>query len=70
MVTLLYKLRIKIVRIKNGLTQKELAKKLNMSQNYFSELENGKYDIKLSTLCEIAKILDVDPNDLFVYKKD
>lgn len=65
----MYKLKIKNVRRRKRVSQKELAKKLNMSQNYLSELENGKYDIKLSVLCEIAKVLDVLPEDLYIYHK-
>lgn len=66
----MYKLKIKQYRIKNKLTQKELAHKINISQNYLSELENNKWDIKLSTLCEIADNLNVSPKSLFEYKKD
>lgn len=63
----MYELKIKNVRRRKRISQKILAKKLNISQNYLSELENGKYDIKLSVLCEIAKILDVLPEDLYFY---
>lgn len=65
----MYKLKIKKYRIKKKLTQKELAHRIEMSQNYYCELENGKYDIKLSVLCKIAKELRVKPNILFECKK-
>ncbi|MDS1004203.1 helix-turn-helix transcriptional regulator [Clostridium sporogenes] len=64
----MYKLKIKKYRMRKKLTEKELAHRIGISQNYYSELENGKYDIKLSVLCKIAKELRVKPNVLFEYK--
>ncbi|WP_061293636.1 helix-turn-helix domain-containing protein [Clostridium botulinum] len=64
----MYKLKIKKYRMRKKLTEKELAHKIGISQNYYSELENGKYDIKLSVLCKIAKELRVKPNVLFEYR--
>lgn len=65
----MYKLKIKKYRIRKKLTEKELAHKVGISQNYLSELENNKYDIKLSMLCKIAKALDVNAKALFQCKK-
>ncbi|WP_242863843.1 helix-turn-helix domain-containing protein [Clostridium tepidiprofundi] len=65
----MYELMIKEYRLKKNLTQKELALALDISQSYLSEIENGKYDIKLSLLCKIANALDVLPAELFIYSK-
>ncbi|EDT87197.1 helix-turn-helix domain-containing protein [Clostridium botulinum] len=65
----MYKLKIKKYRIKKKLTQKELAHRIEMSQNYYCELENNKYDIKLSVLCKIARELNVNTKALFECKK-
>lgn len=46
------------------MTQKELAKKAGVSRSYFGDLENGKYDIKLSLFVKISNILEVDLFDL------
>lgn len=54
-----YKLNIKYYRIKRRFTLKELSRKLHISQSYLNELENNKYDIKLSVLINISKELDV-----------
>jgi transcriptional regulator with XRE-family HTH domain len=59
-----YKLRIKKYRRLRRLSQKELAAKIGISQNFLSEIENGRYDIKLTLLCEIADVLKVEPFDL------
>jgi transcriptional regulator with XRE-family HTH domain len=63
-----YKLLIKRYRKIRRITQKELAYKIEISQNYLSELENNKYDIRLSLLCKIAKELNTSPKKLFIYK--
>lgn len=67
-----YTLKIKHYRILNRLTQKELASKIGISQNYLSDIENGRYDIGLSLLCKIADVLKVHPFDLvdFTYNTD
>ncbi|WP_115641045.1 helix-turn-helix domain-containing protein [Clostridium putrefaciens] len=65
----MYKLKIKEYRVKSGLTQKELAIKIGISQNYLSQLENNRYDIKLSMLFKIAKELNISPEQLFEHKK-
>lgn len=51
--------RIKELRKEYNLTQKAVAKKLNISPNTYSQYENGKIEIKLATLIEIARIFDV-----------
>jgi transcriptional regulator with XRE-family HTH domain len=59
-----YKLRIKKYRRLRRISQKELAAKLGISQSFLSEIENGRYDIKLSLLCRVADVLEIDPFDL------
>lgn len=44
-------------RAKNGLTQKDLADKLNVSQTMISKLESGDYNPTVKTLFDIAKKL-------------
>lgn len=59
-----YNLNIKKERVKKRLTQKELAQKIGVSRSYLSDLENCKFDIKLSLLIKITEILEVGLNDL------
>ena len=56
-----YKLRIKEFRKIRGLTQKQLAHKIGISRSFLCEIENGKYDIRLSLLLKISVVLDVNP---------
>ena len=43
-------------RYKNGMTQKELAEKLNVSQHRISEMEHSKQPIGKETARRLAKI--------------
>lgn len=47
------------LRVDNDLTQKEIAKILNISQQYYSEYEKGKRELPirhLMTLCQFYKV--------------
>lgn len=59
-----YILKIREIRREKILSQKELALKIELSQNYLSEIENNKYDIKLSLLYRISQALEVCPFEL------
>ncbi len=48
---------LKLAREEAGLTQEELAKKLNTKKSAISRIENHAEDIKLSTLEKIARAL-------------
>ncbi len=56
---------IRKLRIMNGHKQDWLANEINMSCVSLSKIENGKTDIPLSRLFEIATALDVDIKILF-----
>ncbi|AZT91266.1 XRE family transcriptional regulator [Caldicellulosiruptor changbaiensis] len=47
-------------RIKNNLTQKELAQKLGMTQAMVSKLESGEYNPTVKMLYEISKALGLE----------
>lgn len=61
--------KIKKRRNELGLSQKELAKKINISPAIMSQHENGDVAISLSKLIEIANILDLTPNYLLDFKE-
>ncbi len=46
--------KIRTIRREKGLTQEELAEKLEMSVNGYGDIERGLCDIKLSRLEQIA----------------
>lgn len=59
------KLHIKEHRLEKGYTVEYMSRQLNISKSYFSEIENGKYQIKLKLLCKIAHILEVETYELY-----
>lgn len=60
---------VKIQRVINGLTQKQLAKKVGVSHVTIGKIENGYIDnVKLGTLKKIAKVLNIEPEKLFFNK--
>jgi probable traG protein, N-terminal part len=61
--------KIKKRRKELGISQKELAKKTNISPAIMSQHENGDVAISLSKLIEIANILDLTPNFLLDFKE-
>lgn len=56
--------RIKAVRVKNGLSQTELAAKIGIAYQNYWNLENGKTELTVKRLFELATILGVSPLDL------
>ena len=50
--------RIKEERLKKGLTQEQLAEKVDISLNFMSLIENGK-NMSVQTLVNLANALDV-----------
>jgi len=49
-----------------GLTQKQIAEKLGISESYYCQIENNKRRMSLQTALEIAAILRLAPNDIFL----
>ncbi len=63
-------LRIKELSKMKGVTGKELASRLNVTENAISLISNGKRQPRFELLSQIAEILDVDIRDLFHSTKD
>jgi len=57
--------KIKKARKSVGLTQAELAEKINISTNAVAKLENNLMAPSLQTLINIANVLNIDMNYLF-----
>lgn len=60
------KLTLKAARVNAGLTQKQLAKLMGISEVTMIKWEksNGK-DMKLADFRKLCKILGMNPNDIF-----
>lgn len=59
--------RIKEARKKAGMTQADLAKKLNISYVNISQLEKNQRNPTLETLQRIAAALNMDPYSLYCF---
>ena len=61
---------IKLLRVAVELKQKELAKKLGISTNYLSAVENNKREPSFSLLKALSKELNVPVSFLFIESMD
>lgn len=60
----IFSARLKWLRENKGYTQKEMAEKLELSQQYYGRFEKNKGEPSLETLAKLAKILREDANFL------
>ncbi len=58
--------RVKVLRTKTGLTQKDLAKLSGVSRQSINSIEKGKYIPSLPLALKLAKIFDCKVDELFV----
>ena len=61
--------KIKELRIKHNLTQEDLAKTVGVRRETIVFLEQGKYNPSLGLAHDVAKILRVKIDDLFLFDK-
>ena len=59
---------IKTIRKSKGLTQAQLAEKINVDSKYISRLETGSSIASLSTILKLANVLDVETKVLFTFE--
>lgn len=56
---------IKEYRKRRGLTQKELAREINLSRSYLGDIEGDRYNPSVKTLRAIADVLQIPANKMF-----
>lgn len=57
--------QLKALRVKKGMTQEQLAQKLNTTKAAISRYEKNHRQPRLEQISEIARILDANPDELF-----
>ena len=57
--------QIQLLRIQHGFTQKQLAEKINSSQNYISDVETGKKQPSIDYYVAVANFFNVSLDHLF-----
>jgi len=62
--------KIKKLRLENGLSQAELAHKINVSNGFIGKIESMKYNSKynLNLINRVAKAFNISPQDLLPKK--
>lgn len=55
---------LKRIRTKKGITQGDIARSLNVSRGFISNIENGKTNPTLATIAKLAKAINVSAVDL------
>ncbi len=53
--------RIRLQRLQRGISQSELGQLVKMPQSHLARIERGSTDVRLSTVTEIARALDLEP---------
>lgn len=61
--------RIKELRIKQGLTQEQLAEMIEVGERNLSKIECGNVFVKASTITKLIKALKVEPQELFEFSQ-
>ena len=56
---------LKNARKYKGLTQKEVATLLRMTQQQYSRFENGVFELNYDQILFLCNLYDITPNELF-----
>lgn len=52
--------QLKAARLRKHLSQRELAEKVGVPQSHISRIESGQVDVRISSLIEFARVLDLE----------
>ena len=52
---------LRSVRVESGISQRDLAKRLNLTQSFISKLERGERQLQVLELIALCKIFQVEP---------
>lgn len=61
---IIYGNTLKELRIKNHLTQEQVAQKTGFDTKYISQMETGRYMGTIKTMLKFCEALNVTPNDI------
>ena len=66
-VTERFGMRIKELRMQQGISQEELGFRCHLSKNYISDVERGTRNVSLKAIDQFARGLGITLKDLFNY---
>ena len=61
--------RIKELRLKNGLTQEQLAELIEVGERNLSKIECGNVFVKAKTIAKLIEALKIEPQELFEFSQ-
>lgn len=61
-------LHLKKLRESRGLSLRDLSAKCDLDSSKISKMENGKTNLQLSSIFELAKGLEIEPKELIDFK--
>ena len=61
--------RVKELRVKNGLTQEQLAEMIEVGERNLSKIECGNVFVKAKTITKLIEALKIDPKELFEFSQ-
>ncbi len=62
--------RIEEIRKSKGLSQEDFAKRMGVSRQTISSLENGRYNPSITLAHDIAKFFELTIEDVFVFDEE
>lgn len=62
-------MKIRLFRRKRGMTQEQLAERVDLSASFIGHVERGTRVSSLETLMKLCHVLQVTPNDLLQEEK-
>lgn len=61
--------RVKELRLKNGLTQEQLAEMIEVGERNLSKIECGNVFVKAKTITKLIEALKIEPKELFEFSQ-
>lgn len=62
--------RLEEIRKNHGITQEELAEKLEVSRQTIGSLENGRYNPSIVLAFKIARYFNMNIEEIFIYEEE
>lgn len=60
---------LKVLRVKKGLTQKQMAKRIGISLSVYSRIESGWQECSTKFLCKLQEAFGIPDSEIWDYKK-